>query len=226
MVFLFHSFMNCQFSFPTALPPMSFHEQTLGIPFTTVLAGRGVATGQGPYYFMPRLYLDDPWVLMVGRNFWGFDKELASVSVTNRSYAVTSSKGRGLVSLEWTDNGETETQPAIGGYPEFGAVRQMLSQPLISFSPVGIGPILTLTDFERSWNLGTVRRLQSVLKVDPRYVRGFDGGRFEAGSERENNKSTMCGSYEISAPWWLGYPYFPPGSVFAYPTSAAMRGLR
>jgi hypothetical protein len=128
------------------------------------------------------------------------------------------------LSIEWTGN--EAPQSAIGGYPEFAAVRQMLSQPLISFSPVGIGPILTLTDFERSWNLGTVRRLQSVLNVDPSYVRGFDGGRFETGSEREKDKPTLFGSYEISAQWWLSYPYLPPGSIFACPTSVGMRGLR
>lgn len=219
VVFLFHSFLHCQFSFPTGLPPMNFLEQTFGIPFVSVSGGRGFATGQSQCYFMPKLYLNDLWVLMVGRNIWGFDKELAAVILTENSYAVTSRAGRRLVSIEWT--GDETPQPALGGYPEFEVVRQMLNQPLLSFSPMGIGPFVTMTDFERSWNLGTVRKLQSVLTVDSCYVRGFDGGRFETDSE-PGALRTVLGSYEISAQWWLSYPYLPPSSPIEYPMAAPM----
>lgn len=223
MVFLFHKFVHCQFSFPTGLPPMNFHEQTFGFPFVEVSPGRGVANRQGPYYFVPKFYLDDLWVLMIGRNFWGFDKELAAVSVTGNSYTVANRAGHRLASLEWMSN--EEPQPAIDGYPEFEAVRQMLSQSLISFSPMGIGPILTLTDFDRSWNLGTVRQLQSVLRVDPQYLHGFDGGRFETESEPREAAAAMLGSYEISAPWWLSYPYLPPSPIFGRYASIGIRGF-
>jgi hypothetical protein len=212
VVFLFHEFIHCQFSFPTGLPPMNFHEQTIGIPFTEVRAGRGVSNIEGSYYFLPKFYLDDLWVLLIGRSFWGFDKELAAVSITGSSYTVMNRSGRRLASLEWSSN--EERQPAIDGYPEFEAVRQMLSQPLISFSPMGIGPILTLTDFVRNWNLGTVRRLRSIFDVDPDYLRGFGGGRFATESEPGEGVALVLGSYEISAQWWLSYPYLPPNPVF------------
>jgi hypothetical protein len=191
LVFLFHSFSHCQFSFPTLLPSMNFHEQTVGVPFTFV---RSV----GPYYFMPKLYLDDRWVLMVGRTWWGFDKELAIVNADDAQYTVTSLAGRPLVSLAGSSGDEYR---AIALYPEFEPVRQMLSQPLISESRLAAGPSFTLTDFDRRWNLARVRPLRAVLDVGSSYLRGLDAGHYP---------SSELGSFELSAPWWLSFPYPPP----------------
>jgi hypothetical protein len=206
-----HTFAHCQFSFPTMLPPMSFHEQTLGIPFVCVSAAPGLRAA-GPYYFMPKLYLDDRWNLFIGRNFWGFNKELARVRVNAGSYTVTSMTGRRLAGLTWSVSGD-EPRPAIGGYEQFEPVRKMLSQTPLSFSPAAVGPIPTLTDFDRSWNLGTVRRLRAVLDIDAAYCPRFSGGHYETADETGQASGWPALAFEVSAQWWLSYPYLLPGAM-------------
>jgi hypothetical protein len=194
VIFQFHDFVNCQWSLPTWLQPMQFHEQTVGIPFTYLDAG-------GPYFFMPKLYLDDLWVQLNGRFWWWFDKELAAVKRTGHCYTVTNLSGRRLVSLDWSADGGDGYLPAAG-FSVFEALRQLLDQTLISAFPAA-SPYFSLTDFDRNWNLGKVRPLRTVLDVDPAYMPGFSGGSFSAASA----------SYEFSAPWWLSLPYGPAASV-------------
>jgi len=196
-----HSFLHCQFSFPTYLPPMKFHEQTFGIPFTRIRGGDSSA-----YLYMPKLYLDDPWVMIVGRNLWGFDKELANVAVADDNYTVTNFAGRRLLSLTW--HVEKEMRPAVGGYPEFDEVRSMLSQPLLSLWPAALGPLLTVTDFDRRWHIATVRPMHAALQLDGAYARGLDTVSFGDGS----GESSLAGAYELSAQWWLSYPFPAPAS--------------
>jgi hypothetical protein len=190
---------------------MSFHEQTLGIPFVCVSAAPGLPAA-GPYYFMPKLYLDDRWNLFIGRNFWGFNKELARVRVNAGSYTVTSMTGRRLAGLTWSVSGD-EPRPAIGGYEQFESVRKMLSQTPLSFSPAAVGPIPTLTDFDRSWNLGTVRRLRAVLDIDAAYCPRFSGGHYETADETGQASGWPALAFEVSAQWWLSYPYLLPGAM-------------
>lgn len=206
-----HSFTDCQFSFPTMLPTMHFHEQTLGIPF--------VATGgSGPYYFMPKLYLDDLWNLFIGRNFWGFDKELARVHVTAASYDVASTSGRRLSSLAWGD-ADDEARPVIGGHEEFEPVRSMMSQTLLSFSPAGVGQVLSLTDFDRSWNLGTVSKLRAKLDIEAAYCPRFGGAHCDTADETGNESEWPPRAFELSAQWWLSYPYLAPGATSWIPAA-------
>lgn len=201
-----HSFTDCQFSFPTMLPTMQFHEQTLGIPFVRI-----AANNSGPYYFMPKLYLDDLWNHFIGRNFWGFDKELARVAVTSSSYKVASTSGRPLGSLQWTTS-EEPARPAIGGYEEFEPVRCMMSQTLLSFSPAAVGQVLTLTDFDRSWNLGTIRKLSAVLDIEASYCPRFSGAHCNTTNESAEVSEWPARAFELSAQWWLSYPYLAQGA--------------
>lgn len=200
-----HSFMHCQFSFPTYLPPMKFHEQTFGIPFTRIRGG-----DSSPYLYMPKLYLDDPWVMIVGRNLWGFDKELAKVAEGTNSYTVTNLVGRQLLSLTW--QGKEEMRPAVGGYPEFDDVRDMLNQQLLSLWPAALGPLLTVTDFDRRWHISTVRPMRAALQVDGAYARGLDAVSFG----NDGGDSALAGAFELSAQWWLSYP-FPASISFGVP---------
>jgi Acetoacetate decarboxylase (ADC) len=209
VIFLFHGFSHCQFSFPTLLESMNFREQTVGVPFTYLRAHNGVADSSGPYYFMPKLYLDDPWVLMIGWVWWGFNKELAKVDMTADHYTVTSLAGRRLASLAWSAGGSDEHQ-AVRGFAAFEPIRQMLSQPLITMFPSPGGPLFALTDFDRRWNLAKVRTLQTVLELDVSYMPGFDAARYPASGWSEDDDSSAPGSYELLAPWWLSFPYRPP----------------
>jgi hypothetical protein len=212
VILLFHQFFDCQFSFPTFLPPMKFNEQTIGIPFTGIPVSNQIPGPPGPYYYMPKLYLDDPWVWMIGRNYWGFDKEMAAIYIGENSYTVASNAGRQLVSLAWSGSG-VEPRPAVDRFPGFEPVRQMLTQPLISVSPAALGPLFALTDFDRSWNLGTIRPIPAVLDIDPVYLPSFEGGRYSTSEDSSEARPRLLGAYELSAQWWLSFPYLPPCSM-------------
>ena len=204
---LFHTFTHCQFSFPTLLEPMHFHEQTLGVPYVA-MGPCGEWTDPAPYYFMPRVYLDDPWVWMIGRTYWGFNKEMATVNVGETCYTISSPTGAPMARLAWNGSGG-EARAAIYGYQDFDALRSMLSQPLISFLLSAAGPVPVLTDFDRNWNLATVRRIHPVLEILPCYQHGFEGEFREIPGEEERTGPALVGAYELSGPWWLSFPYPP-----------------
>jgi hypothetical protein len=204
VILLFHSFIHGQFSIPTLLRPMDFCEQNFGIPFTTASPEYGAAAGLGPYYFMPRLYLNNAWVLMVGRYVWGFNKIFADIHVSANRITAARPPGQPLVSVEWSAEGDP--LPAIGGYSDFEPIRGMLGQPLISLSPAGIGPMLTLTDFDRAWNLATARPLQALLEIGPRYMPGLEAGRY-ASPGCGADAAPILASFEVSGQWWFSFPY-------------------
>jgi hypothetical protein len=154
---------------------------------------------------MPKLYLDDLWVLMNGRFWWGFNKEMTSVVACGNRYAVTSLAGQRLVSVEWSAE-ENGVAPPGSGSAQFEPIRQMLNQTLISETPAATGVFFSLTDFDRKWNLSTVTPLRCSLEVDPAYINGFEGGLFTA-SEKAGIASSAPSAFEVSGPWWLSLPY-------------------
>jgi hypothetical protein len=205
LVFLFHGFSECQFSIPTLFRSMTFHEQTAGIPFTRVRDSLGPYAGPGPYYFMPKLYLDDILVMLGGIFWWGFSKEMAIVDVSDNRYTVTSLTGHMLASLQWAAGTDT-AYTAVTGYSEFEPMRQMMSQPLVSVYPPGVRSIFCLSDFDRRWNLAKARPIDPALDVAPSYMRGFEGGHFTA-SDHARSEARVVSSFELLAPWWLSPPY-------------------
>jgi len=205
VIFQFHRFSECQFSFPAFLRPMRFHEQTAGIPFTQVCGVNARSHGSGPYYFMPRLYLDDSWVLLNGTFWWGFNKQLAPIDVSEDRYTVRQWTGQPLASLAWSAEGNGHPRP-VAECREFAPFREILNQTLVTLLPAGAGPLPALTDFDRRWNFTSVRPLHSVLEIGPSYMPGFEGGRFARGQAADACWSVL-GSFEFSGPWWLSLPY-------------------
>jgi hypothetical protein len=133
LVFLCHDFSECQFSFPNPMRSMNFHEQTVGIPFTFIPEGACAPAARGPYYFMPKLYLDDLWVWMNGTYWWGFNKEIAIIDENSSRYTVTSTNGPRLLTLEWSIRGKRDH--ASIGYGGFAPVREILVKPSSALAP-------------------------------------------------------------------------------------------
>jgi Acetoacetate decarboxylase (ADC) len=208
VILFFHDMFRAQISIPTLLPNMTYHEHSMGVPFSYI-TNSAIAPGiPGPYYFMPKLYLDNFWATLGGLVFWGFAKEMASVSVTAERYTVTSMTGQRLTSLAWKADEGVGHRP-IAEYPHFEPVRQMLSQPIISMVPLAMGPFFILSDFDKAWDVATVRPLHTALEVDVEYVPGYAGGRYPMSDWSPGIDSSVLGSYELRAPWRLSLPYPP-----------------
>jgi hypothetical protein len=212
VILFFHDMFRAQMSMPTLLPNMTYREHSVGVPFSFLSSGSITPGMPGPYYFMPKLYLDNFWATIGGLVFWGFAKEMASVLVTATSYTVTSLTGQRLTSLGWKKPKQEELKP-IAEYEHFEPVRQMLSQPIISMLPAAMGPFFILSDFDKAWEVATVRPLETSLEVDVEYVPGYAGGRYPASGWSPGIDSSVLGSYELRAPWRLSLPY-PPMLAF------------
>jgi hypothetical protein len=207
VILFFHDMFRAQMSIPTLLPNMTYHEHSVGVPFTYISSGSITPGNPGPYYFMPKLYLDNFWATIGGLAFWGFPKEMASVTVTAESYTVNSFSGQRLTSLTWKKP-KGELRP-IQEVANFEPVRQMLSQPIISMLPLAMGPFFILSNFDKDWTTASVRPLETSVEVDVEYVPGYGGGRYPASGWSRGIDSSVIGSYELRALWRLSLPYPP-----------------
>jgi hypothetical protein len=205
VILFFHDMFRAQMSVPTLLPSMTYHEHSIGIPFSYLAEGSITSGVPGPYYFMPKLYLDNFLATLGGIVFWGFAKEMACVTVTGTSYAIDSLAGARLTSLSWKEP-ELDAFKPIAEYANFEPVRQMLTQPIISKLPVGMGPFFILSDFDKDWDAATVRPLETRVEVDLEYVPGYQAGRYPASKWSPGIDASVIGSYELRAPWRLSLP--------------------
>ncbi len=208
VILFFHDMFRAQMSIPTLLPNMTYHEHSMGVPFSYISNSALAPGNPGPYYFMPQLYLDNFLATLGGLVFWGFAKAMASVNVTADRFTVTSVAGQRLTSLAWQTPNDGAFGP-IAEYAHFEPVRQMLSQPIISMLPAAMGPFFILSDFDKNWDVATVRPLQTSLEVDVAYVPGYECGRYPASGWSPGIDSSVLGSYELRAPWRLSLPYPP-----------------
>jgi acetoacetate decarboxylase len=208
VILFFHDMFRAQMSIPTLLPNMTYHEHSVGVPFS-YLSSSSITPGiPGPYYFMPKLFLDNFLATIGGLLFWGFPKEMASVTVMAERYTVTSLTGQRLTSLAWAQGEDSDYRP-IAEYGNFEPVRQMLSQPIISMMPASIGPFFILSDFDKAWDVATIRPLRTALEMEVEYVPGFTARRYPQSGWSPGIDSSVLGSYELRAPWRLSLPYPP-----------------
>lgn len=208
VILFFHDMFRAQMSVPTLLPNMTYHEHSVGVPFS-YLSRSSITPGiPGPYYFMPKLYLDNFLATVGGLLFWGFPKEMASVTVTAERYTVSGLTGQRLTSLAWKLGENVDYRP-VAEYANFEPVRQMLSQPIISMMPASIGPFFILSDFDKAWDVATIRPLHTKVEMDVEYVVGFSGGCYPQSGWSPGIDSSVLGSYELHAPWRLSLPYPP-----------------
>ncbi len=208
VILFFHDMFRAQMSIPTLLPSMTYHEHSFGIPFSYISSGSITPGLPGPYYFMPKLYLDNFWATLGGLTYWGFAKEMASVTVTGDNYTVTSLTGQRVTALNWKKQENSEYQP-IANYPHFEPVRQMLNQPIISMVPFAMGPFFILSDFDKAWETATLCPMETAVEVDLAYIPGYQPGRYPAEGWSPGIDTSVLGSYDLRAPWRLSLPYPP-----------------
>jgi hypothetical protein len=220
VVLFFHDLYGAGFSLPSFFPKQTYREFSMGVPYTYLSRGFITAGHPGPYYYMPKLYLDNPWPALTGLIGWGFAKRLAAIHVTDDRYTISNSSGR-LTSLSWKTDSSAYYKP-IAAYSYFTAIRTMLEQPLISMVPMGMGPFFVVSNFERHWDVAQLRPLQTVVDVDFDFVTGYPAGRYPASDWSAGIDKSVLGSYELRAPWRLSLPYHPLLS-FGRPGTALTR---
>ena len=221
VILSFNALYRAEMSVPTLLPSLTYHEFTFGVPFSWLPVGRlgralGALTGRrdaaaasplhGPYYYMPRLYLDSVLATLGGLLFWGYAKKLARFAVGADRFAIQAEDGAPQVSLSFTAQGEP--QP-VAHFPHFAPVQAMLAQPLVSQLPAALGPIFVVADFDKRWDQATLRPLATQVQVQAEFVPGFGPGSYPAAGVSEGIDAAALGSYELNAAWTLGMPHAP-----------------
>jgi Acetoacetate decarboxylase (ADC) len=208
VILFFHDLFRAHMSVPALTPSLTYHEHSMGIPYS-YLSRHSITPGHpGPYYFMPRLFLDNPIATFGGLLGWGFTKKIASIQVTADRFTISDSTGQVLTSMSWRTKNGGGFRP-VSAWPYFEPIRQMLDQPLIAQVPAGMGPFFALSDFDKDWDVATLRPLETSLDVDVEYVAGYPGGRYPSSDWSPGIDESVLGSYELRSPWRLSLPYPP-----------------
>ncbi len=219
VILSYNSLANARMSVPSLVPALTYSEFTLGIPHTYIARGEIDATSPGPYYYMPRLYLNSWWAVFGGIGFWGFPKAYAGFDVGASHFRVRATSGERLTSLTWETDGDPQRpvdsiRDIDDRYRFFLAVRRMLDQPLVSQVPPQGGPIFVVSDFQRRWDAATMRPLTTTETLEPSFQPNF---KMKQGASLDATQSlhsvgiddNKLGSYELIAPWRLSLPYLP-----------------
>ncbi len=217
VILSFNSMFRAVMSVPTLLPTLTYQEFTVGVPFTMLrpgalgramgaLLGRSDSQAQGPYYYMPRLFLDSVLATLGGMMFWGYAKKLARFKLSEGRYAIDAENGAPQIALDWEAEGEP--QP-LAAFPHFDPVREMLAQSVVSQMPAALGPIFVLSQFNKDWRQATLRPLRTSVRIEAEFLPGLGATTLPADGRAPGIADSVLGSYELNAPWILGMPHAP-----------------
>jgi hypothetical protein len=214
IILSFYDMLRVHMSIPTLLPNMTYREQILGVPYAYVSPGYMGSGSAGPFFFMPRLNLTNYLATLGGVLFWGFDKELASISVTMDRYAVSGPGGEPMLSLDFEPSGDYRP---ITHYTRFKPIYDILCQPLISQVPLAIGPWFAASMFEKKWSTAELQPLSTVVRIEQAFVPSLPCGRFPAEGRAVGIDQHSLGSYVLKMRWRTSLIY--PPSLHAQPFS-------
>lgn len=205
VILSFNALSHAELSMPSLLPSLSYPEFAFGVPYTYTRPGM-IRQAHGPFYYMPKLFVDNVLAAMGGVLYWGYPKQMARFRAGPGHMAFDAEDGSPLISLAFEPVGEP--QP-IRAYPHFASVRQMLDQPLVSQMPVTVGPLSVKASFDKYWPTATLRPLRTTVTVHREFVQGFGQARYPGDGTSDSIDTTVLGSYELNALWRLGLVHVP-----------------
>jgi hypothetical protein len=208
VVLCFNDVFRAHLSVPSLIPNLTYHEFHIGVPYTYLSSGTLQEGTNGPYYFMPRLYLDRWLPIIGGVSFWGLAKEPARIHVTENSYRVTSLSGQPLASLSW--NTTSEDAFTAAPYSLIIIIRAILSQTMVSRMPAAVGPFFSLSDFIRYLDIPIP--IPTTVEVDALNIQVQPREGLRAEEWQPGVGSSVLGGFTAFVPWVLSLPYLPPRS--------------
>jgi len=201
----FHNMYGLEPSIPTLLPRYTYCEYSMGIPYCYVSTGQISNYTPGPYFFMPILFVNNPWVAFGARLFWGYNKCPAGFRNDDHHYRVFREDGRPIMALSF-EAGESRRP---GDYQHFPMQQQAIMQPLISLVPFGYGPWFVVAGFPKKWDVAEVQPVKAELEIYEEFVPGVRPGRYPDSGSFPSIDQAVTGSYVVKAPFQVGSPYPP-----------------
>ena len=155
-------------------PGMGYDEAIFAVP--NVFAPDATESYQGPFAFMPRLWLDDLPPVLLGLLFYGYAKRLAGIEAhASGSYQIRSLEDGALLASAQLAASGAAGPPA--SFPAWRDIDALLHQPLIAepMPGVEIGSVLNF----RTHDIQAIEPLSGSVTLGPAAVLGFPGGTFQ-----------------------------------------------
>jgi hypothetical protein len=179
-----------------------YSEFFVGIPYVnldTVVDGAG---SPAPLYYLPRLFLDKFLAVAGGVWWWGFEKQLARISVQNQDYSVRGFLGNeNLISMTTGARGPQETYDK---FPNLVPVANMISLPLLTKVFSGVGPWAAST-FDWHWNSAEIWSVEASMTIADAFLPELPTGTFDF----QGIKDVSLGAFQLRTNWTLSLPYAP-----------------
>lgn len=198
--------VHATMTFPPRIMTMDYCEQVLGVPYCVRTTSLYRGGARGPFYYMPRLWLNNAMAISGGLMWWGMEKRPALIEPTvedaRGSYRV-SKLGRGaerIIEATWDVTGEYQPAAEVAN---FAPHREMMDQPLVMQGFASLGPLLVGSSFTMTWGAAKVRPITATVQVHESYVPGLPVGKFQSVGLDES----PLGSFELDTPWELALPY-------------------
>jgi len=175
-------------------PTMTYDEFVLGVPGTQWKST--TSTYRGPYFFMPRLFLNR--LLPIGLGYlYGFAKELARVQVVNEAYQINSLwQNEALISDQFTPQGSTDT---VSNFPLFKTQMDWLNQPFIGQTLLGF---YQRSHFDWDFDHAQIQAIEGQVTIAQTFKSGLPTGKFTF----ESLAQSALGAFQLRTHWRLSPP--------------------
>lgn len=207
------------------LPGWSYDEAVVAVP--DVQALDPARTYQGPFAYLPRLWLDKLAPVLAGVLGYGFAKVLANIAAAADSYSVRDAAGTLLAEARFEAVGQGAVgQGAVGqgappqNFPGWPEIERLLDQPLLAepLCGVAIGSVLSF----RTQEVRRLVPLAATVTLAPGAVPQFAGGQFAA-----SGLDGLPAAFEMESHWRITPPmprgWFAPAAP-THPAPAAPEG--
>jgi len=151
---------------------------------------------EGLFAYLPILYLNKRLDTAAGRFFYGLNKHIAKIRMTNDEYFVSGNAGRPLLTAKFNDRGKIG-QP--DRFADFESVRPLLTQPMIAPRSVGRWQYSML-----SFDLNEASIIPSFgnLRIEDGFFPGVPAGNYD----RPALGKGPLGSFRIFTTWTITNP--------------------
>ena len=182
----------------TTLPyEFNYTETVLAVPYTRLSAGTlPRAKYRGPFYFMPKIFLDNRVPQFLGYAY-GYNKVIAKLVADTGTYLIS----RGAQSLL---NASFVSQAAFASperFPKYAEVERMMKQPIIGKRPDGF--VCSAFDWNPENNL-RIQPVSGTLQILVPLMNGSVGPLFY---KSRSIKDARLGSFNVNSAWGLRGPF-------------------
>jgi hypothetical protein len=172
---------------------LNYNEFIVMLPFVQF---KNSAVNEGPYCFLPVLYLDSILAVLGGRIFWEFNKVLARFNTIGVNFNVLSELTNSAL---FTTEFGVEGAPVLDSkLPNFESIIPILSLPVLEYGLYGYVTSIYTVEYENQMIIPSVMNLNNIS------CKYMPGGLLSSPSILQN----VLGCFNLTYNWTLTYIKF------------------